>query len=97
MSDRVYTLSEFKQWLEGFEEAVGDAPTPAQWAKIRERLDKVVNVTPSRDLFPHIHNALTYSDYSALQNTSTASPQSVSATDRQAALSLSSLGNLVQG
>lgn len=35
------TLSEFKAWLDGFGEAIGDAPTPEQWAKIREKLATV--------------------------------------------------------
>ncbi len=27
------TLNEFKAWLEGFSDAMGDTPTPEQWAK----------------------------------------------------------------
>ena len=35
------TLSEFKAWLDGFSEAMGEAPTPEQWAKIKRKLDDV--------------------------------------------------------
>lgn len=35
------TLNEFKHWLDGFEEAMGDAPTPEQWAKIKAKLGAV--------------------------------------------------------
>lgn len=35
------TLSEFKYWLEGFDEAVSEAPTPAQWKRIKERIGEV--------------------------------------------------------
>jgi hypothetical protein len=31
-------LSEFKAWLEGFTDAMGDAPTPEQWGKIKAKL-----------------------------------------------------------
>lgn len=37
------TLSEFKAWLEGFEEAMGGKPPSAdQWKAIKEKLAKVV-------------------------------------------------------
>lgn len=49
-------LSEFKAWLEGFNEAIGDAPTPEQWAKIMAKL-KDVNGFPTgpapRTIDPH--------------------------------------------
>lgn len=35
------TLNEFKAWLDGFEAAMGDAPTPEQWAKIKAKLADV--------------------------------------------------------
>lgn len=34
-------LNEFKAWLEGFTDAMGDAPTPEQWKKIRAKLNTV--------------------------------------------------------
>lgn len=37
------TLAEFKAWLDGFKEAVGDAPTRDQWQKV---LAKLQDVTP---------------------------------------------------
>lgn len=44
------TFSEFKAWLEGFEESFfGAYPNSAQWDKIKEKLDTVENLsaTPS--------------------------------------------------
>lgn len=35
------TLQEFKAWLDGFTDAMGDAPTPEQWAKIKAKLGEV--------------------------------------------------------
>ena len=35
------TISEFRAWLEGFEEAIDGAPTQKQWKKIKQRLDSV--------------------------------------------------------
>lgn len=35
------TLNEFKAWLDGFSEAMGEAPTPEQWAKIKHKLGEV--------------------------------------------------------
>lgn len=36
------TLGEFKAWLDGYAEGFGNgAPTPEQWAKVREKLDGV--------------------------------------------------------
>lgn len=32
------TLNEFRAWFDGFSEAIGDAPTPEQWAKIKAKL-----------------------------------------------------------
>jgi len=39
------TLAEFKSWLDGFSEAMGDAPTAAQWAKIKAKIE-AVNAAP---------------------------------------------------
>lgn len=33
------TLNEFRAWFDGFSEAIGDAPTPDQWAKIKAKVD----------------------------------------------------------
>jgi len=35
------TFNEFKSWLEGFSEAIGDAPTPEQWAKVKAKMGEV--------------------------------------------------------
>ena len=35
------TIAEFKAWLDGFKEAVDDAPTPEQWAKVLAKLGEV--------------------------------------------------------
>jgi len=35
------TLNEFKAWLEGFDTAIQDSPTPEQWMKIKEKLKTV--------------------------------------------------------
>lgn len=35
------TITEFHAWLDGFSEAVGDAPTPDQWAKVLAKLRTV--------------------------------------------------------
>jgi len=40
------TLSEFKAWLEGFEEGVKGSPNQAQWKKIKERLEMVMESAP---------------------------------------------------
>ena len=37
------TLNEFKAWLDGFDAAIKDAPTPDQWSLIKDKL-KTVNV-----------------------------------------------------
>lgn len=39
-------LSEFKAWLEGFEEAIDGTPTPEQWGKIKSKLDEVRQPAP---------------------------------------------------
>lgn len=36
------TPQEFKAWLEGFSEAIDEAPTPEQWAKIKAKAAKIV-------------------------------------------------------
>jgi hypothetical protein len=40
------TLAEFKAWMDGFNEAVGDAPTPEQWQRITEKLATVHEPLP---------------------------------------------------
>lgn len=35
------TITEFHAWLDGFSEAIGDAPTPDQWAKVLAKLRTV--------------------------------------------------------
>lgn len=35
------TIQEFKAWFDGFCEGVGDVPTKAQWAKVKEKLNEV--------------------------------------------------------
>lgn len=35
------TLGEFKAWLDGYAEGFDGAPTPEQWAKVREKLEGV--------------------------------------------------------
>jgi hypothetical protein len=32
------TLSEFKAWFEGFTDNIDGAPTPEQWAKVKEKV-----------------------------------------------------------
>lgn len=32
------TLNEFRAWFDGFSEAIGGAPTPEQWAKIKAKV-----------------------------------------------------------
>ena len=34
-------VQEFKAWMEGFEEAMIDAPTPEQWAKIKAKINSL--------------------------------------------------------
>lgn len=50
------TFNEFKSWLDGFSEAIGDAPTPEQWAKVNEKLATVQErgflVTPNLGQLP---------------------------------------------
>ena len=41
------TVSEFKSWLEGFEEAMGgNPPTAEQWKAIKAKLAKVSDAKP---------------------------------------------------
>lgn len=37
--DGKMTISEFKAWLDGFSHAIGDAPTPEQWAEIKAKIE----------------------------------------------------------
>lgn len=41
------TLTEFRLWLAGFSEAVGDAPTAEQWARVKEQLAQVPAPVPA--------------------------------------------------
>lgn len=41
------TFTEFKCWLEGYCEHIENAPTPEQWARIRDQLSKVQGLTPA--------------------------------------------------
>ncbi len=45
MKGNAMTIKEFKAWLEGFEEAMGGAPTPEQWAKIRAKIETLSDGT----------------------------------------------------
>lgn len=38
------TLNDFKMWLSGYAENIGEAPTPAQWQRIQEALKSVGDV-----------------------------------------------------
>lgn len=40
------TLAEFKAWFEGFTEAIEGAPTPSQWARIKEQVSKITLPPP---------------------------------------------------
>lgn len=44
------TINEFRAWLDGFKEAIGEAPTPDQWAKV---LEKVATVNEPH-VFPNV-------------------------------------------
>ena len=35
------TIAEFKAWLEGFEAAMGNAPTPEQWETIKAKITQL--------------------------------------------------------
>ena len=43
-------FGEFKFWLEGFCESITDAPTPAQWKRIKEQLDRTLDYPVSSTL-----------------------------------------------
>ena len=49
------TLPEFKSWLDGFSEGMGETPTPEQWAKIKGKLAEVQLVTLPAATFPHLN------------------------------------------
>jgi hypothetical protein len=40
------TIAEFKAWLDGFKEAIGDAPTPEQWQRITAKMATVYELQP---------------------------------------------------
>ena len=51
------TLQEFTAWLDGFGEAIGDAPTPEQWAKVKGKFATIYplpnsGLTPIRPHYP---------------------------------------------
>jgi uncharacterized protein (TIGR02594 family) len=55
LKGRRMTISEFRAWLDGFKEAVGDAPTPEQWAKVLAKLGQVQDLLPApRQIIPNI-------------------------------------------
>ena len=46
-------IDEFKAWLEGFEEArEGRAPTDSEWARIKEKLEEVVEPIQLAPIYP---------------------------------------------
>ena len=65
------TLNEFRAWFDGFSEAIGDAPTPEQWAKIKAKVSSLDPLTglagmiplstlsPAAILNPDLHRAKT--------------------------------------
>lgn len=50
------TIAEFKAWLDGFEAAMDRAPTAAQWAAIKAKLNTVTEkpVTTYRESIPKV-------------------------------------------
>ena len=51
------TLAEFKAWLEGFKEAMGDAPTPEQWQKVLAKMETVREASllpPTGNAYPTV-------------------------------------------
>ncbi len=40
------TIREFRAWLDGFKEAIGEAPTPEQWAKVLQKVSEVREPLP---------------------------------------------------
>lgn len=45
------TPKEFKAWFEGFTEAMDGQPTPAQWAKVKERVAQIDGATTSYPVY----------------------------------------------
>lgn len=41
------TFAEFRAWFDGYCEHVGDAPTPEQWARIKEKMAEVERAPPA--------------------------------------------------
>lgn len=54
------TLNEFKAWLDGFSEAIGESPTPEQWAKVREKLALVMESPFIAPTYPQPFTMPTY-------------------------------------
>ncbi len=46
------TLAEFKAWLDGFKEAIGEAPTPEQWQRVTEKVATVYEPSPVLPAYP---------------------------------------------
>lgn len=46
------TFAEFKAWLEGYSESLGEAPTADQWARIQEQMARVYLVTNVPTVWP---------------------------------------------
>ncbi len=51
------TFNEFKSWLDGFSEAIGDAPTPEQWAKVKAKVNEVANPLGNLQFPAHARSA----------------------------------------
>lgn len=49
------TLAEFKAWLDGFNNGVGDAPTKEQWHLIQEKISEIrENYIPNLPVYPSV-------------------------------------------
>ena len=48
------TLNEFRAWFDGFSEAIGDAPTPEQWAKIKAKLAQARDPVVVPSVWPRV-------------------------------------------
>ena len=49
------TINEFRAWLDGFKEAIGEAPTPEQWSRV---LDKMATVREPLNIGPNLPNII---------------------------------------
>ena len=57
------TLNEFRAWFDGFSEAIGDAPTPEQWAKIKAKLAQAREPLSVPSVYPRGYFDLTCVPY----------------------------------